>query len=117
MLLSSMAVVAQEVADDGSMVVLPIETQQCNLPSAPPPIPDVPVKADLLKAQKHVKQFQANMELYRACINKDLESDELSTGNRVAISNAHNYSVDMETRVATIFNDAVKAYKAAQAGK
>ena len=117
MLVSSMTVLAQDVMDDGSMVVLPIETQQCNLPSAPPPIPDVPVKADLLKAQKHVKQFQADMEVYRACLNKDAESDELSTGNRVAISNAHNYSVEMETRVAAIFNNAVKAYKAAQAGE
>ena len=117
MLVSSMTVLAQDVTDDGSMVVLPIETQQCNLPSAPPPIPDAPVKADLLKAQKHVKQFQADMEVYRACLNKDAESDELSTGNRVAISNAHNYSVDMETRVAAMFNDAVKAYKAAQAGE
>ena len=117
MLVSSMTVLAQDVTDDGSMVVLPIETQQCNLPSAPPPIPDAPVKADLLKAQKYVKQFQADMEVYRACLNKDAESDELSTGNRVAISNAHNYSVDMETRVAAMFNDAVKAYKAAQAGE
>ena len=116
-LVSSMAALAQEVTDDGSMVVLPIEAQQCNLPSAPPPIPEVPVKEDLLKAQKHVKQFQADMEVYRACINKDVESDELSSGNLVAISNAPNYSDDMETRVAAMFNDAVKAYKAAQAGK
>jgi hypothetical protein len=114
-LMVSMAAMAQEVMDDGSRVVLPLEAQQCNLPSAPPPIAEVPTKDDLLKAQKHVKQFQADMVVYRDCVNKDLTSDELSSGNKQAISNAHNYSVDMEERVASMFNDAVRAYKANQA--
>ncbi len=106
---------AQEVMKDGSMVVLPIPAQQCNLPSAPPPIPEVPVYDDLIKAQKGVKAFQAKMETYRACINHDVLSDELSDGNRQAITNAHNYSVDMEERVAGMFNEAVRAYKANKA--
>ena len=111
----SMAAMAQEVMEDGSKVVLPLEAQQCALPSAPPPIPEVPEKPDLLAAQKNVKQFQADMEVYRTCVNKDMNSDELSSGNRQAISNAHNYSVDMEERVAGMFNEAVRAYKANQA--
>ena len=57
------------------------------------------------------------METYRTCVNKDIDSGELSSGNRQAISNAHNYSVDMEERVATMFNDAVRDYKARQAEK
>ena len=108
----SLAAMAKEVMTDGSRVVLPLEAQQCDLPSAPAPIPEVPEKADLLKAQKNVKQFQTDMEVYRSCVNKDVDSDELSTGNRQAISNAHNYSVDMEERVANMFNEAVRAYKA-----
>ena len=108
---------AQDTMEDGSMVVLPISAQQCNLPSAPPPIPEVPEKSDLLAAQKGVKKFQADMIVYRECINHEVMSEELSDGNRQAITNAHNYSVDMETRVATMFNEAVRAYKAAQAGK
>jgi len=103
---------AQEVMDDGSMVVLPITAQQCNLASAPAPIPEVPIKEDLLLAQKGVKKFQADMEEYRACINHNVLSDELSDGNRQAITNAHNYSVEMEERVAGMFNQAVRAYKA-----
>ena len=114
-LMISMAAVAQDVMEDGSRVVLPIEAQQCDLPSAPPPIPEVPVKQDLLTAQKHVKQFQTDMETYRTCINKDAESEEASSGNKQAISNAHNYSVEMEERVASMFNDAVRAWKANQA--
>jgi len=103
---------AQDTMEDGSMVVLPISAQQCNLPSAPPPIPEVPEKSDLLAAQKGVKRFQADMIVYRECINHDVLSEELSDGNRQAITNAHNYSVDMEERVAGMFNEAVRAYKA-----
>ena len=116
-LMVSMAAMAQEVMEDGSKVVLPLEAQLCALPSAPPPIPEVPEKPDLLAAQKNVKQFQADMEVYRTCIDKDAESPDLSSGNLQAISNAHNYSVDMEERVAVMFNEAVRAYKANQAKK
>jgi len=111
MLVALTPAMAQETMDDGSMVVLPITAQQCNLPSAPPPIPEIPVKEDLLQAQKGVKRFQGEMEEYRACVNHDALSGELSDGNRQAITNAHNYSVDMEERVATMFNEAVRAYK------
>ena len=111
-LMTSMVAIAEDVMDDGSVVVLPLEAQTCNLPSAPPPIPDPPVKEDLLKAQKFIKQFQADMEVYRSCVNKDAESGELTKGNLMAIANAHDYSVDMEERVATMFNDALKVYKA-----
>ncbi len=112
MLVALTPAMAQETMDDGSMVVLPITAQQCNLPNAPPPIPEVPVKEDLLKAQKGVKGFQAAMEKYRECVSKEAKSNELSDGNRQAINNAHNYSVDMEERVAAMFNEAVRAYKA-----
>ena len=104
--------VAQELMDDGSKVVLPLETQQCNLPSALPPIPEVPTYPDLMAAQKGVKGFQTAMETYRRCLNNDILSDLLTDGNRQAITNAHNYSVDMEEPVASMFNEAAKAYKA-----
>ena len=111
----SVAATAQDVTEDGSMVVLPVEAQSCDLPSAPPPIPEVPEKADLLAAQKNIKQFQADMVVYRACVNELAGNSDLSMGNEIAISNAHNYSVDMEERVATMFNEAVRAYKANKA--
>jgi hypothetical protein len=72
----------------------------------------VPVKDDLLKAQKGVKSFQADMIVYRECINKDAQSNELTDGNKVAITEAHNYSIDKEEKVAEMFNVAVRAYKA-----
>ena len=114
LLLAAAPVSAQNTMEDGSRVILPLETQQCNLPSAPAPIPEVPTFDDLKKAQQGVKGFQAAMETYRECINHDILRDVLTDGNRQAINNAHNYSVDMEERVATMFNKAVRAYKANQ---
>lgn len=111
----SMAAMAQDVVDDGSAVVLPIEAQQCALPSAPPPIPDAADKPQLLAAQKNVKKFQIDMQDYRDCVNQYADSPDATLGNKQAISNAHNYSVDMEERVAAMFNEAVRDYKARQA--
>ena len=117
LMISMTAMAQQDTLDDGSRVVLPLEAQACNLPSAPPPIPEVPVKEDLLKAQKFVKQFQADMADYRACINKDTGSGELTLGNQQAILSAHDYSVEMEERVAAMFNEALRAYKASLASE
>ena len=111
-LMVSTAAMSEEVMDDGSIVVLPVEAQQCDLPSAPAPIPEAPEKEDLLKAQKAVKGFQADMQAYRDCINQYNDSPDVSKGNTQAILNAHNYSVSMEERVANMFNEAVRAYKA-----
>jgi hypothetical protein len=35
-----------------------------------------------LKAQQNVKNFQAAMVVYRDCINMDVDSEELTDGNR-----------------------------------
>ena len=111
----SMTAMAQDVLDDGSAVVLPIEAQNCALPSAPPPIPDAADKPQLLAAQKNVKKFQIDMQDYRDCVNQYADTPDATLGNKQAISNAHNYSVDMEERVAAMFNEAVRDYKARQA--
>jgi len=124
-LMVSMMALAQDVMDDNSRVILPLEVQQCNLPSAPPPIPEAAVKDDLLKAQKNIKKFQAEMLVYRTCMGVETEeklemlkdNEELTLGNVQAIYAAYDYSVSMETRVADIFNEALRAYKASQAGK
>jgi hypothetical protein len=111
-LMVSISVMAQDQAGDGSLVILPVEAQQCNLPSAPAPIPENAEKEDLLKAQKNVKTFQADMQGYRDCVNQYADGPDVTEGNQIAISNAHNYSVDMEERVANMFNEAVRDYKA-----
>lgn len=111
-LMVSVTAMAQDVMDDGSMVILPVEAQNCNLPSAPPPIPEDADKPALINAQKNVKAFQADMQVYRDCVNQYADSPDATKGNIQAISNAHNYSVEMEERVANLFNEAVREYKA-----
>jgi len=120
-LMVSTATMAQDVMDDGSKVVLPLETQQCDLPNAPPPIPEEAVKDDMLKAHKNLKSFQAELLTYRTCLGVETPEkldglgsrDDLSKGNVQALFNAYNYSVDMEERVAEMFNEALRAWKAA----
>ena len=66
-------------------------------------------------AKKNVVGFQAEMTSYRECLDAAGQSTSLTDGNRVALTNAHNYSVEMEERIAEQFNIAVRAYKARMA--
>jgi hypothetical protein len=100
--------------DDGSEVVLPLEAQTCNLPAAPARIPEEPSYDDLVKAKGNIAVFQSTLADYRACLDASKANDALSDGNQIALNQAHNYSVEMEERVAEQFNVAVRAYKAAQ---
>lgn len=100
--------------DDGSEVILPLEAQTCNLPSAPSRIPEQPSYEDLVKAKGNINDFQAKLTAYRECLDASMAAGNLTQGNQLALNQAHNYSVEMEERVAEQFNVAVRAYKAAQ---
>jgi hypothetical protein len=114
-MLISLAAVAQ--TEDESTVILPLEAQTCNLPAAPGRIPEEASYEDLAKAKGGVVSFQAAMEEYRACLDSATSNVDLTDGNKLAVTNAHNYSVEMEERIAEQFNVAVRAYKARQAEK
>ncbi len=100
---------------DESVVILPLEAQTCNLPVAPGLIPDDFSYEDLAKAKGNVVSFQAGMKKYRDCLDASGKVAMLTDGNKLAINNAHNYSVEMEERIAEQFNVAVRAYKARKA--
>jgi hypothetical protein len=104
---------------DQSAVILPLEAQTCNLPVAPARIPEEASYEDLAKAKSNVVSFQSAMMAYRECLEAANvnQSKNLTDGNMLAINNAHNYSVEMEERIAEQFNIAVRAYKARQAEK
>jgi len=119
--MTSITALAQEdVMEDGSKAVLPIDMQSCIVPYAPPPIPEAAAKEDLLKAKKLITEFQGEMLVYRTCLGVEtpekldgLEDVEgLSQGNVMAILSAYDYSVTKEEQVAAAFNDALKVYKA-----
>jgi erythromycin esterase-like protein len=109
-LLAGQPLAAQEVN-----VILPLEAQTCNLPSAPARIPPDADYDTLTKAKGQVQAFQAAMIEYRECLDAARELTGLTDGNQIALNQAHNYSVEMEERIAEQFNVAVRAYKARQA--
>ena len=124
LLMTSIVALAQEeVMEDGSRVVLPVDMQSCKVPYAPPPIPEGAVKEDLLKAKKLITEFQGEMLVYRTCLGVETEEkidaleakNGMSQGEKMAILSAYDYSVTKEEQVASAFNTALKAYKASLA--
>lgn len=100
--------------EDESRVILPPEAMSCDLPSAPASIPDEASYDDLVKAKQNITTFQGELLEYRECLDAS-RNTELTQGNETALTQAFNYSVEMEERVAEQFNVAVRAYKARQA--
>jgi len=120
-MMTSMVALAQEdVMEDGSRVILPLDLQSCKVPYAPPPIPEDAAKEDLLKAKKLITEFQGEMLVYRTCMGVETEEKidglnertELTQGNVQAMLVAYDYSVTKEEQVAKAFNEALKVYKA-----
>lgn len=92
-------------------VVLPEEAQNCVLPASPDAIP-ADATLDQLKAAKgQIAEFQGNVMTYRDCLNAADSNPDITEGNKAAIVNSYNYSVEMEERVAQRFNEAVRDYK------
>lgn len=106
------ALFAQEDETDYE-VVLPEAAQVCVLPTAPDAIPEGADRDQLLAAKQDVADFQASVTEYRSCLS-EAEAGDITPGNKEAIVASYNYSVEMEERVATRFNEALQAYKARQ---
>ncbi len=103
--------VAQDAKEEDYTVVLPASAQACVLPAAPDSIAPQATYDELLAAKKQVADFQAGLQVYRDCMQAAEEGVKLTPGNKQALVQSYNYSVDMEERVATRFNDAVRSYK------
>lgn len=96
-------------------VVLPDDAQKCVLPASPDAIPEEASYDDLKDAKEQIAQFQGKMVDFRDCLSKADENPDNTPGNKQAIINSYNYSVEMEERVAARFNEAVRGYKERQA--
>jgi hypothetical protein len=110
----NIAVAQDEAAsEEDYTVVLPEGAQACVLPASPDSIPPEATYDELLAAKKQVGDFQAAVGVYRECMQSAEASagDTLTPGNKQALVQSYNYSVDMEERVAARFNDAVRSYK------
>jgi hypothetical protein len=98
-------------------VVLPDQAQKCVLPASPDAIPEDATLDQLKDAKGQVAEFQEKVIGYRDCLNEADANPELTVGNKQAIINSYNYSVEMEERVATRFNEAVRDYKERKAAE
>jgi len=102
--------------DDADLeVVLPDDAQKCVLPASPDAIPEDATYDQLKDAKAQVADFQAKMVAFRDCLSEADENEDNTPGNKQAIVNSYNYSVEMEERVANRFNEAVREYKERQA--
>lgn len=106
---------AAQAQEDGSRIILPLEAQTCNLPAAPARIPEQASYDDLATAKGNLTRFQGALTSYRECLDAASDASDMTDGNRIALTQAYNQSVEMEERVAEHFNVAVRAYKARQA--
>jgi len=102
---------AQSEEEEDYTVVLPDDAQECVLPAAPDPIPADANYDQMVEAKQHVTDFQSALSTYRDCLHAAEENSELTAGNKQALVASHNYSVEMEERVAERFNEAVRSYK------
>lgn len=98
-------------------VVLPDQAQKCVLPASPDAIPEDASLDQLKEAKSDVAEFQEKIIVYRDCLNEADANPELTVGNKQAIINSYNYSVEMEERVASRFNEAVRDYKERKAAE
>lgn len=98
-------------------VVLPDQAQKCILPASPDAIPEDASLDQLKEAKSDVAEFQEKIIVYRDCLNEADANPELTVGNKQAIINSYNYSVEMEERVASRFNEAVRDYKERKAAE
>lgn len=102
----------------------------CLAPKAPTSMPNGAVATldEMKDGQKAVKQFQADMAVYRKCIDEEnppapagapLTDDQKKAqdAREKERMQKHNDSVTQETAVADEFNQQIHAYKEAQAAK
>ena len=107
-------VYAQDDPEDFD-VVLPDGAQKCVLPASPDKIPDEASLEELKTAKAQIGEFQSSMLEFRGCLEEADADPDNTPGNKQAIVNSYNYSVEMEERVANRFNEAVRDYKARKA--
>ena len=108
---ASMLSAAYAQDDAENEVVLPEDAQKCVLPASPDAIPEDASYDDLKAAKADVATFQEKVVVFRECLAEAEQNPDNTPGNKQAIVNSYNYSVEMEERVANRFNEAVKSYK------
>jgi hypothetical protein len=97
----------------------------CSYPTAPTKIPDgaTATLAEMVAAQKAVKQFDEQINAYTACIKLEesaqLKGDKLTADQKKAIeaqqAQKNNAAVDQDQAIADRFNEQIRIFKAKSA--
>jgi hypothetical protein len=97
----------------------------CTYPTAPAAIPDgaTATLAEMVAAQKAVKQFDEEINAYTACIKLEesaqLKGDKLTADQKKAIeaqqAQKNNAAVDQDQALADRFNEQIRIFKAKSA--
>jgi hypothetical protein len=97
----------------------------CTYPTAPASIPDgsTATLAEMVAAQKAVKQFDEEINAYTACIKLEesaqLKGDKLTADQKKAIeaqqAQKNNAAVDQDQAIADRFNEQIRIFKAKSA--
>jgi hypothetical protein len=97
----------------------------CTYPTAPDKLPDgsTATMAEMVAAQKAVKQFDEQINAYTACIKLEedaqLKGDKLTADQKKAIeaqqAQKNNAAVDADQAIADRFNEQIRIFKARSA--
>ena len=97
----------------------------CTYPTAPEKLPDgsTATMAEMVAAQKAVKQFDEQINAYTACIKLEedaqLKGDKLTDAQKKAIeaqqAQKNNAAVDADQAIADRFNEQIRIFKARSA--
>src|ERR1700729_616597 len=103
------------------LIVAPVHAA-CTYPAAPAKIPDgaTATLAEMVAAQKAVKQFDEEINAYTACIKLEedaqLKGDKLTAEQKKAIeaqqAQKNNAAVDEDQAIADRFNEQIRIFKA-----
>jgi len=105
-----------------ALLAAPIAAEDCSMPEMPG-LPDggTATMEEMIAGQQAVKAFQADVEVFRGCQDTMMETlktqvaegDEAAAAEFQAATEAYNNSVSMEEQLAEQFNQAIRAFKAA----
>ncbi|HEX7235382.1 MAG TPA: peptidylprolyl isomerase [Gammaproteobacteria bacterium] len=102
---------SREASTDSAM------TAQLLAACAPPAVPALPdaasvSEAEMLSAQRQVREFVAAGEAYLACLSRIIDDEKRSAGLRNAAVEEHNRMVAAMEEIAAGFNEQIRIFKA-----
>lgn len=100
-----------EPAKSTLMIKLPSSALRCFAPGPPREVPRNARSEEFLAVRNEIVEFQKQNGVYQDCLNKCLQSTDITEGNKRAINLALDKSVSIEASAVNQFNATYDAYK------